>query len=75
MPHSRHDRRAFISATSAALAAIARDRPSAFRVAFGRRSALAAAVQEGVAQATADDPSSAKCLGELLRKGRLHTPS
>jgi CheY-like chemotaxis protein len=59
----------------AALASIARDRPSAFRVAYGRRSALTAAVLEGIAQATADDPSSAKCLGELLRKGRLHTPS
>lgn len=59
----------------ATLAAMARDRPSAFRVAYGRRSALTAAVLDGVAQATADDPCSAKCLGELLRKGRLHTPS
>jgi CheY-like chemotaxis protein len=58
-----------------ALAIIARDRPSAFRVAFGRKSAVMAAVLEGIAQATADDPSSAKCLGELLRKGRLRTPS
>jgi hypothetical protein len=63
------------SAGLATLATIARDRPSAFRVAFGRKSALTAAVLEGIAQATADDPSSAKCLGELLRKGRLHTPS
>jgi hypothetical protein len=59
----------------AALASMARVCPQAFRVAFGRRSALTAALDEGIAQAAADDPSSAKCLGALLRKGRLHTPS
>lgn len=59
----------------ATLATFARDRPSAFRVAFGRKSVLAGAVAEGLAQAAADDPSSAKCLGELLRRGRLRTPS
>ncbi|MDB4977795.1 MAG: hypothetical protein JWN48_6136 [Myxococcaceae bacterium] len=51
------------------------DRPSAFRVAFGRKHAIEAAVALGIAQAAADDPCSAKCLGELLRKGRLRTPS
>jgi len=59
----------------AALANIASACPHAFRVAFGRRSALASALAEGVAQAAADDPSSPKCLGALLRKGRLRTPS
>jgi hypothetical protein len=59
----------------ATLASIARACPQAFRVAFGRRSALTAALADGTAQAAADDPSSPKCLGAVLRKGRLHTPS
>jgi hypothetical protein len=59
----------------ATLASIARACPQAFRVAFGRRSALTAALADGTAQAAADDPSSPKCLGAVLRKGRPHTPS
>jgi hypothetical protein len=59
----------------ATLASIARACPQAFRVAFGRRSALTAALADGTAQAAADDPSSPKCLGAVLRKGRHHTPS
>jgi PilZ domain len=51
------------------------DRPSAFRVAFGRKHSIEAAVALGIAQAAADDPCSAKCLSELLRKGRLRTSS
>ncbi|MDB4989989.1 MAG: PilZ domain [Myxococcaceae bacterium] len=51
------------------------DRPQAFRVAFGRKHAIEAAVALGIAQAAADDPCSPKCLGELLRKGRLRTSS
>jgi hypothetical protein len=59
----------------AALSWISRTRPSAFRVAFGRRMGIEAALSKGAAQAAADDPSSAKCLGELLRTRRPHTPS
>lgn len=59
----------------AALDYVTGDQPSAFRVAFGRRHAIDAAVALGIAQASADDPCSAKCLGELLRKGRRRTPS
>jgi CheY-like chemotaxis protein len=49
--------------------------PSAFRVAFGRKHAIEAAVALGIAQAAADDPCSPKVLSELLRKGRLRAPS
>jgi CheY-like chemotaxis protein len=59
----------------AALAWLSRDRPTAFRVAFGRKSSVDGALADGVAQAAADDPCSAKCLGELLRKGGLDTLS
>lgn len=51
------------------------DRPSSFRVAFGRKSAVDSALAQGLAQAAADDPCSAKCLGELLRRGRARAPS
>jgi CheY-like chemotaxis protein len=59
----------------ATLAAASLELPHAFRVAYGRRSALSEALASGIAQASADDPSSPKCLSELLRKGRLRTPS
>jgi CheY-like chemotaxis protein len=59
----------------AALSWISRDRPSAFRVAFGRRAGIESALAQGVAQAGADDPCSAKTLGELLSKGRTRAPS
>ena len=59
----------------AALDFVTGDQPSAFRVAFGRKHAIDAAVALGIAQAAADDPCSAKCLGELLRKGRRRAPS
>jgi CheY-like chemotaxis protein len=59
----------------AALSMLSRERPSAFRVAYGRRTAIDQALASGIAQAAADDPSSAKVLGELLRKGRLRTSS
>jgi CheY-like chemotaxis protein len=59
----------------AALSMLSRERPSAFRVAYGRRTALDHALAVGIAQAEADDPCSAKVLGELLRKGRLRTSS
>jgi CheY-like chemotaxis protein len=59
----------------ATLDSITGDQPSAFRVAFGRKHSVAAAVALGIAQAAADDPCSAKCLSELLRKGRPRAPS
>jgi len=59
----------------AALSMVGRERPSAFRVAYGRRTVLEQALALGIAQAAADDPCSAKVLGELLRKGRLRTSS
>jgi len=59
----------------ATLAAVSLELPTAFRVAYGRRPALASALTSGIAQASADDPCSAKCLSELLREGRLRTPS
>jgi hypothetical protein len=58
----------------AALSALSREYPSAFRVAFGRKSALDSALSMGIAQAAADDPCSAKCLNELLRRGPTRTP-
>lgn len=54
----------------AALSMMSRERPSAFRVAYGRRTAIDHALAVGIAQAAADDPCSAKVLGELLRKGQ-----
>lgn len=54
----------------AALNWTARERCSAFRVAFGRRTTIDTALSSGMAQAVADDPASAKCLGELLRTRR-----
>jgi CheY-like chemotaxis protein len=59
----------------AALSSLSRERPSAFRVAFGRKTAIESALAQGIAEASADDPCSAKCLGELLRKSRAQTPS
>ncbi len=59
----------------AALSMLSRERPSAFRVAYGRRTAIDQALAAGIAQAAADDPCSAKVLTELLRKGRLHSSS
>jgi hypothetical protein len=59
----------------AALSMLSRERPDAFRVAFGRRTAIEHALALGIAQAAADDPSSPKVLGELLRKGRQRTSS
>ena len=59
----------------AVLSCMSRDQPSAFRVAFGRKSALDAALALGIAQAAADDPCSAKCLNALLHRGPRRTPS
>lgn len=59
----------------AALSMVSRERPSAFRVAYGRRTAIDQALAIGIAQAAADDPCSAKVLGEVLRKGRLRSSS
>ncbi|HEX5658036.1 MAG TPA: PilZ domain-containing protein [Polyangiales bacterium] len=59
----------------AALSMLSRERPSAFRVAYGRRTAIDQALAIGIAQAAADDPCSAKALSELLRKGRLRASS
>lgn len=59
----------------AALSWLSRDRPHVFRVAFGRRGGIDTALTQGFAQAAADDPCSAKTLGELLRKSRCHGPS
>ena len=58
-----------------ALTGLGRTCPSAFRVAFGRKSAIDSALASGAAQAAADDPCSAKCLSELLQKRRARTPS
>lgn len=52
----------------AALAAIAKESKETFRVAFGRGSAFSSAVAMGFAEATADDPCSAKVLGELIQR-------
>jgi hypothetical protein len=52
----------------AALAAIAQESRATFRVAFGRGSALNTAVTLGFAEATADDPCSAKCLSDLMQR-------
>jgi CheY-like chemotaxis protein len=54
----------------AALAAIAQESKHTFRVAFGRGRPLTTAVTLGIAEATADDPCSAKCLGELMHRKR-----
>lgn len=53
----------------AVLSCMSRDQPSAFRVAFGRKSALDAALALGIAQAATDDPCSPKSLSDLLRRG------
>ena len=53
----------------AVLSCMSRDQPSAFRVAFGRKSALDAAIALGIAHAATDDPCSPKCLSDLLRRG------
>lgn len=53
----------------AVLSCMSRDQPEAFRVAFGRKSALDAALALGIAQAATDDPCSPKCLSDLLRRG------
>lgn len=52
----------------AALAALAQESSSTFRVAFGRGSALNTALMLGFAEATADDPCSAKCLSDLMQR-------
>ena len=51
-----------------ALAAIAEESSSTFRVAFGRSPSLATAITQGFAEATADDPCSAKCLSDLMQR-------
>lgn len=51
-----------------ALAAIAQESRSTFRVAFGRGQALNTAVTLGFAEATADDPCSPKCLSDLMQR-------
>lgn len=51
-----------------ALAAIAKESSSTFRVAFGRGHGLTTAVTQGFAEATADDPCSAKCLSDLMQR-------
>ncbi len=50
-----------------ALGALSRVSPETFRVVFGRGSARDEALRLGLAQASADDPCSAKCLGALLK--------
>lgn len=57
----------------AALAAFAHGSPHTFRVVFGRGSALGTALNQGFAEATADDPCSAKSLGELMRRQQRFT--
>jgi CheY-like chemotaxis protein len=52
----------------AALAAISKESSHTFRVAFGRGPSLATAVSLGFAEATADDPCSAKCLSDLMQR-------
>ncbi|MFT3925414.1 MAG: PilZ domain-containing protein [Myxococcales bacterium] len=50
-----------------ALGALGRVSPETFRVVFGRGSARDEALRLRLAQASADDPCSAKCLGALLQ--------
>ena len=57
-----------------ALAAFMRESSATFRVAFGRGQALITATTLGFAEATTDDPCSAKCLNELLDR-RAAQPS
>jgi len=52
----------------AALAAIAKESHTTFRVAFGRGPTLTTAVTLGFAEATADDPCSPKCLSDLMQR-------
>jgi|GEM_PF-5454640 len=54
-----------------ALGALGRVSPETFRVVFGRGSARDEALRLRLAQASADDPCSAKCLGALLQGRRL----
>lgn len=58
----------------AALSGVSHERQSAFRVAFGRKPAVDSALAHGIAQAAADDPCSAKCLGEVLRRRSVPPP-
>jgi CheY-like chemotaxis protein len=51
-----------------ALAAMAEESQTTFRVAFGRGHGLTTAVTQGFAEATADDPCSAKCLSDLMQR-------
>jgi CheY-like chemotaxis protein len=53
-----------------ALGALSRVSPETFRVVFGRGSACEEALRLKLAQAAADDPCSAKCLGALLKDRR-----
>jgi CheY-like chemotaxis protein len=53
-----------------ALGALSRVSPETFRVVFGRGSARDEALRLRLAQASADDPTSAKCLGALLNHRR-----
>jgi CheY-like chemotaxis protein len=50
-----------------ALGALSRVSPETFRVVFGRGSARDEALRLRLAQASADDPCSAKCLGDLVK--------
>ncbi len=52
----------------AALAALSRESPGSFRVAFGRRDQVRTALALGYAQATTSDPCSAKVLSSLMQK-------
>lgn len=51
-----------------ALSAIAHASSETLRVAYGRGAGTTAAVAMGVAEATADDPCSAKCLSALMQR-------
>lgn len=52
----------------AALAAVSKESHRTFRVAFGRSAGLATSVTMGLAEATADDPCSPKCLSDLMQR-------
>jgi hypothetical protein len=56
----------------AALAALALESKATFRVAFGRGRTLTTAITLGLAEATADDPCSAKCLSDLMQRKSAH---
>ena len=57
-----------------ALGALSRVSPNTFRVVFGRGSARDEALRLRLAQASADDPCSAKCLGALLQDRLSSSP-